>query len=232
MLTKTKVVDRVWAINSDSQVEIGKAFIRFQEYYENADLKGRKDLTVREIEKWWERTREATNAESYYEYWVGFNLPGRVFVELTMSPEFRPGFSLVDFLGNPMAYPRYHDEENELMALLSDLPAAELVDSYFIGLWKDSTDVLEHEIAHGLFTTNAMYKSEQLYNISKLPADIYQRVRKDLISCGYHPHVVHDEIQAYFSTYVECLEEKFETKDYNQYTAPFQATFKKFYTPS
>lgn len=231
MLTKQKVADRIWAIYSDTQPEIGRAFVRFQEYYENAELKGRKDLTVGVIEQWWDATK-APDEEDYYDHWVGFNLPGRVFVEMATSPEFRAGFSLWQFFADASYYPRWHKEEDALLEVLNDIPAAELVDGYFIGLWKDSKEVLNHEIAHGLFTTNGAYKSEQMYNLSKLPKEIYDRIRKDLVDCGYHPEVVHDEIQAYLSTYVDSLAEKFETKDYNQYTAPFENTFLTFYAPT
>lgn len=231
MLTKQKVADNIWAIYSDTQPEIGKAFVRFQEYYENATLKGRKDLTIRVIERWWKNTKEA-GEEDYYDHWVGFNLPGRVFVELLTSPKFRSGFSLSAWLAEPFNFPRWYPQEDELLTLLSDIPANELVGSYFIGLCKTSTDVLDHEIAHGLYTTNGVYKAEQVYNLSQLPKETYASIRESLISCGYHPHVVHDEIQAYFSTYVETLAEKFETTEYDQYTLPFETTFKKFYNPA
>lgn len=230
MLTKKKVANKIWAIYSDTQSEIGKAFVRFQEYYENADLKGRKDLTVQLIERWWKKTKEE-DEEDYYDHWVGFNLPGHVIVQLALSPQFRTGFSFSELLTNPQHYPRWHKEEDALLALFDDLPVPEIVESYFIGLWKGSTDVLEHEVAHGLFTTNPAYKSEQLYNLSRLPTNVYEGIRKNLLSCGYHPHVIHDEMQAYLGTYVDTLEEKFETNEYNKYTAPFENTFKTFYCP-
>ena len=155
MLTKKKAADHIWIINSDKQEELGKAFIRFQEYYENADLKGRKNLSVYEIHKWWKTTREKGCKDSYYVFWTGFNLPGRIFLELAVSPEFRSGFSLRKFLKNPLWYPRHHKQEDELLALLSDLTLDEIATGYFIGVSKDSTQVLDHEMAHGFYTTNA-----------------------------------------------------------------------------
>lgn len=225
MLTKTKVADKVWAIRADTQIEIGKAFIRFQEYYENADLRGRKDLTVRDIEKWWAQTREKDCKEPYYEYWTGFNIPGRIFLELTMSPLFRTGASVKEFFCNLVGFPCFHKEEDQLLALLVDLSVDEIGSSYFIGLSNSSTDVLDHEMAHAFFALDARYKSTQLYNIGKLPPEIYRRIREDLLSVGYHKDVIHDEIQAYLSTYVDTLKDTFDTDDYTVYTQPFIDAF-------
>ncbi len=52
MLTKVHVANSVYAIYGDTQEEVGKAFVRFQEYYENKDLKGTKNITIRMVEDW------------------------------------------------------------------------------------------------------------------------------------------------------------------------------------
>lgn len=225
MLSKTKLADRVWAVYSDTQPEIGKAFCRFQEYYENSELRGRKDLTVRDIEKWWTKTREDGCADSYYDFWVGFNIPGRIFLELTMSPLFRTGASVKEFFCNLVGFPSFHSEEDQLLALISDLSLDEIQSSYFIGLSKTRDDIVEHELAHAFFSTNAIYKSSQLRNIALLPKDMYESIRNELITMGYHPGVVHDEIQAYMSTDIDNLNNTFDTPDVKQYTPAFVKTY-------
>lgn len=228
MLTKTLIAPKIWAVYSDTQPEAGRAFVRFQEYYENPDLKGKKDLTIRDVEAWWERTKQE-DEKDYYDHWTGFNLPGRIFVELLTSPAFRAGFSVIDFFTDPLNYPRWYGEEDDLLALITDIPVDQIVQSYFIGLSKDSTDVLNHEVAHGLFALNPTYRAEQTYNLSQLPKEIYDRIHDDLISGGYHRDVIHDEIQAYLSTYTDDLANKFETLAFDKHTSAFEKTFSKFY---
>ncbi len=144
------------------------------------------------------------------------------------TSEFRSGFSLSKFLKDPKDYPRWYKQEDELINLLQDLTAEQILNSYFIGLSKNSEHVLYHELAHGMWATDPAYKSVQMVNLSKLPSAVYDKLRKDLVECGYHPSVVHDEAQAYLSTYVDTLAESFETHEYDGYTAPFEATFKDF----
>ncbi len=196
MLTKRRVANRVWVIEGDTQVEIAKAFIRFQEFYENPDLQGNFEITVRDVEEWWQQTKQKDD-ESYYVHWVGFNLPGRVFVEAMTNPYFRPGFSLKRFLTDPFQYPRYHKEEDELLALVCVIPILEIIGSYFIGMWKDSKDVFDHEFAHGLFATNATYRSEQMYNLSKLPKGIYEHIRTQHLDDSHPLEVEYEYVRIY-----------------------------------
>jgi hypothetical protein len=227
MLTKQNVAENVWVIYSDTQEEIGRAFIRFQEFYENKDLKGTKDITIRQIEDWW--AREAKNLETpepYYTFWAGFNLPGHVILALLSTSEFRSGFSLWRFIASPKDYPRWHPEEDRFLDLLQDLTVHQILTGYFIGVSKDSTEVFDHELSHALFATNSFYKSEQVYNLSRLPKDVYESFRLELLSNGYHRDVIHDEMQAYFSTYTNDLPE-----EYKQHIGPFIKTFKKFTEP-
>ncbi len=228
MLRKVKIADRIWAIYSDTEEEIGKAFVRFQEYYENKDLKGTKNITVKMIEDWWREDSAVFNIdEPYYTFWEGFNLPGKVILTLLATSEFRSGFSLWNWFVEPSNYPRWHKEEDQFIDLLQDLSVDEIIDGYFIGMWKDATEVFDHELAHALYATNPAYKAAQVVNLSKLPNDIYDKLRLDLIESGYHPSVVHDEAQAYLSTYTSTLSGTFETHDYDAFTAPFEETFSR-----
>lgn len=229
MLTKQRLAPNVWAVYGETQSEIGKAFVRFQEYYENKDLRGRKDLTVSDIESWWNTQRKADNIkDSYYEYWVGFNIPGRVFLELTMSPLFRTGATVKSFFCNLIGFRSFYEQENQLLALIADIPADEILSSYFIGLSTTRDDVLEHELAHAFFTLSPVYRSSQLHNIGCLPKEVYEGVRKELIEWGYHTGVVYDEIQAYMSTYVSTIPTTFDVPGLDKYTQPFVDTFIKF----
>lgn len=229
MLTKKHIADKVWAIYGDTQEEVGKAFVRFQEYYENKDLRGTKDITIRMVEDWWaEECKDQETCEPYYTYWTGFNIPGKVILTLMTTSEFRAGFNLWAYLIGPRDYPRWHPQEDQLIDLLQDLDVNQINTGYFIGLSKTSTEVLDHELAHALYATNLSYLRDQMYNLSQLPKDIYDKFREDLISCGYHPNVVRDEMQAYLSTYVSTLQNSFDTTDYDIHTPIFEKTFKNY----
>src|SRR5271166_922705 len=128
MLTKTQVGNYVFAIYGDTQEEVGKAFVRFQEYYENKDLKGTKDITIKMVEDWWAgECKDQLTQEPYYTYWTGFNLPGSLILSLMSTSEFRSGFSLSKFFQNPMNYPRWYKQEDELIDLLQDLTAEQIL---------------------------------------------------------------------------------------------------------
>lgn len=219
MLTKERIAQHVWVIYGENETDVSKAFVRFQEYYENKDLKGNKNITTFNIETWWDGYKQSLETEdSYYEYWQGFNLPGKVILDL---------MRYVNFRGDVM---RYNRQETELLVLFEDLSIEEISDGYFIGLWKDAEQVLDHEIAHALFSTDQAYMLEQTINIAKLPNNIYTMIRNHLTELGYGANVVHDEIQAYFSTYNDTLGDTFETTAYDTYTTPFVDTFNKFHT--
>lgn len=234
MLRKEKVAPSVWVIYGKNETDVAKGFIRFQEYYENVDLKGKKGLVVRDIENWW-AGYAAGEPEPYYTSWTGFNIPGKAILDLARTPNFRDGFSLAEFLHNPSRFPRWHEEETELLTLLDDMPVEEISTSYFIGMWHGSANVLEHEVAHAFFATIPTYKAEQILNIGEFPKDLYTQLAGQLVEMGYHNDVVHDEIQAYLSTYIHTLPKIFETDKYNDYTSPFVDTFQRYrkqFTPS
>lgn len=235
MLRKEQISPNVWAVYGKNESDVAKGFVRFQEYYENAQLKGKKGLVVRDIDKWWEEHRDRNETELYYTFWAGFNVPGKVILDLVRSSEFRSGFSIKEFLSNPFRYPRWHDEETEFLKLIEDLTVEQINNGYFIGMWHGSNKVLEHEVAHAFFATIPAYKAEQMLNIGEFPKDLFKCLSGQLVDMGYHPDVVLDEIQAYLSSYTDTLAETFDTDKYNDYVHPFVETlqrYRKLLTPS
>jgi hypothetical protein len=228
MLRKEQISEHVWVIYGKNQPDVAKAFVRFQEYYENAKLKGQKGLIVRDVEQWWKEHRDKDEKELYYTFWTGFNVPGKVILDLVRTSEFRPGFSVVEFLLDPNNFPRWHDDETEFLKLLEDLTVDQINNGYFIGMWHGADKVLEHEVAHAFFATIPAYKAEQMLNIGEFPTDLYKQLSTQLVDMGYHGDVVIDEIQAYLSSYVECLSDIFDTDKYNDYAHPFVDTFKRY----
>jgi hypothetical protein len=222
MLSKQQIGDRIWAIYGDTTEEIGRAFMRFQEFYENEQLRGKLNITIKDIENWWNLARkEQDTTDDYCEFWQGFNVPGIVFTSTLYSSVFR---QTMDHTGER----RYFLEEEDLIKLILEQPTKEIHQSYYIGLSKTVNHVFDHEVAHALYATNHNYKSSQLYNISQLPKNIFAMLHDDLISMGYDKMVVVDEMQAYLSTYTDVLAETLDTDAYNQFTEPFVNTFKSY----
>ena len=229
-LRMDQLAPAVWVIYGKDKPDAAKAFVRFQEYYENAKLKGVKGLVVRDIEDWWEEHRDKDEKELYYTFWSGFNVPGKVILDLVRSATFRNGFSIKDFLLHPLRYPRWHKQETEFLLLLETLTSEQINTGYFIGMWHGSEQVLHHEVAHAFFATIPAYRAEQMYNLSEFPKELYKDLSGKLVDMGYHGDVVLDEMQAYLSSYPETLPEIFDTDKYNDYTYPFVQTLNRHRT--
>ena len=66
---------------------------------------------------------------------------------------------------------------------------------YLIAGHDDS--VIIHEVAHGLFYVNTLYRTQMLSLIKEMPKDFIARFKKGLWKQGYSSNVYLDEIQAY-----------------------------------
>jgi hypothetical protein len=72
--------------------------------------------------------------------------------------------------------------------------------AYIIGADSMESDTFEHEICHGLYTTNKEYRELVDEVTISIPFKEYQIFRKNLLDMGYNGIVIDDEIQAYLST--------------------------------
>ncbi len=112
--------------------------------------------------------------------------------------------------------------------MIEDLSVEDILDSYFIGMWKEIDNVLDHEVAHAFFATIPAYKAEQMKNLSEFPPDLYKEMSGKLVAMGYHPDVVQDEMQAYLSSYVDNLEDVFDNDTYKDYSSPFVEALQRY----
>lgn len=214
MLKKIEYVPNVYIVYSDSSEEIGRAFIRFSEYYESIKFRGNKHITVKMIEDWW-RTTEAGKESSYYDYWEGYNIFGNILLEFWNTESLHP-------------ITKY---EQEVFELFADVNDKSMRTANIIAFPTTNNVVIDHEVAHVWFDIDPAYKSSQLYNISRLDKKIYEGLKKSLNEMGYNSTVVLDEIQAYMSTYVDTLNDSFpelEHLDLLAHSVPFVTTFKQF----
>ena len=167
--TAEEVLPRIYRLDFTSQQAMCKLFLRFQEHYESPKFHHRR-FGLPEFKRWY--AGENGGNFSYYEDWGGFNIPSWVF-DAFRAGEFDP----------------LDPKEQAMLDLFAESPEP----FYVIGTAGPAA--LEHEMGHGLFTTNANYRREILRVLS--PLDVTP-LREVLLRKGYTEHVVMDEIHAYF----------------------------------
>lgn len=175
----TRLTDKINLLSFETQQELTSTFLRFQEHYESPEFKG-KIFTLEEFTEWYVKNSPKgieTGKFTYHTDWNGFNIPSYV-----LKPFYDGQFEELSL------------SEKTLLDLFTD----ESEDFYIIGVHGETKNLdalLEHEIAHGLFSTNSEYKEQVLAVLSQF--DI-ESVKKELRSKGgYHEDVLDDEVHAY-----------------------------------
>ena len=169
---KSQPYNSVW-ISADSQEELGRTFIRFQEYYEspNPDFRG-KIFTLGAVRQWYS---VKYGADTYHHDWTGFNFPSRVLLP------FKQG------LFDPLT-----SEEIELLNLFKYRHD----NFYIMGAQNNAT--LRHELSHALYDSNEKYRNEIDSYIKKNKRGL-AKTRQYILDKGYAEEVINDEIQAYIT---------------------------------
>jgi hypothetical protein len=168
-----------------SQEELATTFLRFQEFFESPRFRGMV-FTLDQFKQWY---LEEAESFSYCEDVSGFNVPSSVF-----EPFFEGQF-------DPLS-------ASEL-ALLEQFRHLRGSDFYVIGTYGDefTLDILQHEIAHGLYHTHPQYKAEVDAVLAQLTEEARQEAYAALAELGdYHPNVYDDELHAYLTTGFDKLE--------------------------
>jgi hypothetical protein len=169
---KSQPYNSVW-ISADSQEELGRTFIRFQEHYEspNPDFRG-KIFTLGMVRQWYS---VQYGADTYHHDWTGFNFPSRILLP------FKQG------LFDPLT-----SEEIELLNLFKYRHD----NFYIMGAQNNAT--LRHELSHALYDSNEKYRNEIDSYIKKNKRGL-AKTRKYILDKGYAEEVINDELQAYIT---------------------------------
>ena len=171
-----KALPNIYHARFSTQGELAATFVRFQEYYESPQFRG-KVFTLGQFRSWYQKEY---GAWTYYSDWAGFNVPSYIL------DVFRSG--LFDPLTPEEAY------------FLERFPASE-EPYYIIGTYGATVDTntMRHEVAHGLYCTASGYK-EQVDKLLKVHRRSLKPLVKHLKCLGYHPDVWDDEAHAYLAT--------------------------------
>lgn len=165
-----------------SREELSLSFLRFQEFYESPEFKG-KFFSLKKFKKWYVSNSpkgKKTGKFTYVTDWSGFNIPSHILI-----PFFEGKF-------DPLS-----SREKRLLKFFENVKEKSF---YIIGTYgkKIPSGTLNHEIAHGLFYTNQEYKIKMLDLVNGLNSETREKIVSALSSMGgYHPDVFDDEIQAY-----------------------------------
>jgi hypothetical protein len=202
-MEKVEILDGVFLVVFDSQLEITSTFLRFQEYYESPKFRG-KIFSLNDFKKWYS---EMKGVFSYYTDWNGFNIPSEI-----LQPFYEGKF-------DPLS-----QKEKDFLELFKN----ERGKFYIIGVHKSISDLkalLQHEIAHGLFYTNENYKKNVLKILNKFDVN---EIKKELKgSDGYHDEVLDDEAHAYALDSVKKMDVEIPRQLHTELKSNFQKVLNK-----
>lgn len=176
----------IYIIESRSRQVLAEAFMRFQEYYESPEFKGRV-FSIDEFIKWYTGIH---GSFTYSRDWYGFNIPSKV-LEPFRGGQFDP------LTANEKKILDICKEEKDFY-IIGVTPSAE----YF-------SETVKHEFVHGAFYCNKKYRDEV---IGLLKESKIFKIEKCLSKMGYHKEVFVDEANAYVLVEPETLSQ-FATKN-------------------
>lgn len=186
-------------------------FVRFEELYES-NLKGirnSKFTLVQFIEEYSKKYSKDKHTFTYMNDWGGFNVPDYIF-DLALS------------LGH---YKDFTEYDNEMISAVQECKDKSQYNKIYIIGSCGKNGYLRHEIAHGMWYTNAAYKKEMSDLILTLDKTKKKNFYKALTDLKYCKEVLPDEAQAYLSTglceelyniFDKSIEKKFK-KIFNKY---------------
>ena len=195
---------KIYLIESESRQDLAQMFMRFQEYYESPEFKG-KTFTVDEFAHWY---TSKYGSFSYAKDWYGFNIPARV-----LAP-FRQG----NF--DPLTV-----QEQKLLEICKEVND----NSYIIGVTHDAEyfkETIQHEFVHGVFYTNPEYRKEVEACIKD--HDI-KPINQGLRKMGYCNEVAIDETNAYILTEPDTMKKFISVRNTHQLKQQLESIFKKYF---
>jgi hypothetical protein len=194
----------IYLVEAQNRQILAETFMRFQEYYESPEFKGRV-FTVEEFAHWY---ASKYGAWTYSKDWYGFNIPSKVLAPFR-SGQFDP---LTEY-------------ERELLDICKNAAG----DFYVIGVTPGAeyfNETVKHEFVHGAFHVNENYRKD----VARCLADHKIRtVRNGLSKMGYHADVHDDEANAYILVEPETIGEIASKRSTEKLRNRVDSIFKKHF---
>lgn len=166
--------EKIYLFLGDSAADLGRPFVRLQEFYESpSKLFRRKYFSLEKFKAWYRKTQSATGQFTYYRDFCGYNVPGDVFTEWATA-----------FAGNES------EDEQSLLTMMGALPK----EFYVIGAPADSLGTIDHELSHAFFYLFPEYRKTM---VAMFAGYDVRGVHKYLRANMYAPDVFVDETVSY-----------------------------------
>lgn len=194
----------IYLLESKNRQVLAETFMRFQEYYESPEFKGRV-FSVEDFAHWY---AQKYGSFSYSRDWYGFNIPSNV-VGPFRCGQFDPLTPLEQNLINICK----NDENN----------------FYIIGVTPDAeyfSETVKHEFVHGAFHVNKYYREDVT---SYLKDQKLKLVNSALSKMGYHQDVFEDEANAYILVEPESLSEFVSERNTEKVRLKLDNIFEKYF---
>lgn len=205
---------KIFCVTVDDDYDRAMLFCRYQEFYESPHKKFRgKYFTWPEYMRFYKDSWKK-DTFTYPIDWSGYNIP---------STAVQKG---IDAFNKETEYDVIM---NDIYFFCENYPLRfnkPRTDWYLIGASSKDLKTMDHEIAHGLYSTNKSYKLGMNKLVDSLPTKIKEKVFSKLIKMGYanDKKILYDEAQAFLSTGVY---NELNTKEIKRYEKEFVKFFKK-----
>jgi hypothetical protein len=182
----------IYVLTFETRYELCMSMVRFQEFYESDSTAFRgKYFTLEQYMDYWAK-KFGKGEFTYTKTWNGFNVPGSVFFEW---------FQMFGIEVRSREQ-RVLDAIDELMNKegVQDIGEVYIIATHRQECDEDRDDIIEHEVAHALYTLYPQYRKECLSLLRGIAKNSRANAKKTLTKMGYGRPVHNDEMQAYFST--------------------------------
>jgi hypothetical protein len=206
---------KIFCVLVDDDYDRAMLFCRYQEFYESPNKKFRgKYFTWSEYMKYY-KDHWKKDTFTYPIDWSGYNIPSHI---------------LEGGIDTFNKETEYDEIMNDIYFFCENYPLRfnkPRTDWYLIGASSKDLKTMDHEIAHGLYSTNKSYRLRMNTLLYLLPHKIKEKIFKKLIKMGYadDEKILLDEAQAFLST---GLYNGLETKEIKKYEKDFINIFKEF----
>src|SRR3989344_3903921 len=194
----------IYLVESRNRRDLAETFMRFQEYYESPEFKGRV-FSIEEFTHWY---ASKYGGFTYSRDWYGFNIPSKV-----LEP-FRQG-----------QFDPLTAKEKRLLDVCRNATG----DFYVIGVTPSAEyfdETVKHEFVHGAFHVNENYRKEVVTCVKE---SSIREIDKGLGRMGYHSDVFADETNAYVLVEPETVTEYVNIRNTKNLRTRLDAIFKKHF---
>ena len=173
--------DQVYLVTCKDPVDLSMLFLTYQEFYESPSPKFRNNpnFDILKFIEWY--SKDHCHNFTYPTDWSGFNVPSHVFDAVRSENRYTKKF------------------KNLIKKRIKPFLPSKDARFYILGALGDDTKTLDHEMAHAMYYIDPAYKSKADCWLAVYD-NVYQDLKKVLISIGYAEEVCLDEAQAYLST--------------------------------